>query len=286
MNEGLGSLRLIGVALFFGCTLVGCFAIVANPSSAPNRAMRAYVRRVNHELDLLFQPRRGQQVLLGQTIVVAALVVVASGLGAPLLLLGVPLACALPLSLLKRRVAERRKRIAEHLPGFATTLANALKSAPNLVGALSQSQKLSPPGLDQELGLAIREIEVGSSLDQALARMGRRIRSSDFDSIAAGILIGKRVGGNLPQILETLSTTLREIARLEGVMRTRTAEGRTQAAALAVFPGVLILAFGALRPGHFDPLLDRVVGWVVVVAAVTLWVGSAVVARKILSVEV
>ena len=128
-------------------------------------------------------------------------------------------------------------------------------------------------------------MRVGSTLDQAVLFMAGRIGSRRVDS-ALSALIGRQIGGNLPKILDTTAGSLREMARLEGVVRTKTAEGKAQLWVLAVFPIVLMLAFNAVKDGYFDPLTQSVTGYVVVTMALVFWVASLVVARRILDVDI
>jgi tight adherence protein B len=99
------------------------------------------------------------------------------------------------------------------------------------------------------------------------------------------ILITRQVGGHLPEVLETLAASLREMARLAGVLRTKTAEGRIQFLVVSLVPPVLVLFFGKLRPGHFEPLFASHTGLVICVIAALLWAGSVLLARKVLAVQ-
>ena len=100
------------------------------------------------------------------------------------------------------------------------------------------------------------------------------------------MLIGRQIGGNLPKILDSTAGSLREMSRLEGVVRTKTAEGRAQLWVLAITPGVLILAFDAVKDGYFEPLTESATGFVIIVIGVGLWLASIVTARRILDVDI
>jgi len=140
--------------------------------------------------------------------------------------------------------------------------------------------------MDEEIRLALKEIRVGTTIDQALLNMSARIRSPQLDATLAGILIGRQVGGDLPRILETTAETLREIARLQGVVRSKTAEGKAQLAVLAVFPAFLLVVFDLASPGYFSPLTHSFVGWIVILIAVGFWVTSIAMARGVLMVDI
>jgi tight adherence protein B len=183
----------------------------------------------------------------------------------------------------------RRRRVValeEQLDGFLLALSNALKATPSVGDAFQSLVAVLADPMRQEVATAIKEMRVGATLDQALVLMASRVDSRPLDSALSAILIGRQVGGNLPKILDSTASSLREMARLEGVVRTKTAEGKTQLWVLAFFPLVLILAINAISPGNFDPLTQSVVGYVLVGIAILLWGGALVAARKILAVDI
>ncbi len=175
--------------------------------------------------------------------------------------------------------------IEDQLDGFLMALANALKATPSISNAFISVQQLLPSPLKEEVGLATKEMRVGSTLDQALLNMAGRVGSRQLDSALSAVLIGRQIGGDLPRILETTSSTLREMARLEGVVSSKTAEGKAQAWVLAIFPFALVFGINALSPGYFDPLTNSVIGWGISLLAGTFWGASLLVARKVLAVD-
>ena len=190
---------------------------------------------------------------------------------------------ALYLEQIRRR---RVRAIEAKIDGFVLTLANALKATPSIGNALAYTQPLLAPPLDAEVALALKEMRLGNTVDQALLSMAGRIRSTQLDAALSGLLIGRQVGGDLPKILEKTAETLREMARLQGVVRSKTAEGKAQLAVLAVFPAVILLLFDTVSKGYFDPLTRSIFGWAVIGISIALWVASLLMARKILAVDI
>lgn len=285
MSSALYLLRGCVLAFAFVAISVAAHVLASDPASLPRRSFAAYVARLDRDLDLLFRPRRGRRIALTQAASIVALAVLAAATGL-WALVGAALVVALaPRLWLARAVTRKRREIEQRLPGVARTLANSLRATPNLVAAIEQTQRLCPPGLDRELELVLEEMHVGSTLEPALLRMGARVRSNDLDAILTAILITRQVGGHLPEVLETLAASLREMARLAGVLRTKTAEGRIQFLVVALVPPVLVLFFGKLRPGHFEPLFVSHTGLVICVIATLLWAGSVLIARKVLAVQ-
>jgi tight adherence protein B len=280
-------LQYLGVALLGGAVFLGSWALGTHRQSLPYRYWARYVGHLERRLRGLFaHDVSGAVIARAQCAALVLAIAAALYLGRAESYLALPVVAAAPALVLERRRVARRKGVEAALDGFITTLANALKSTPSIGSALVYAQPLIPAPLDEELGLALKEIRVGSTVDEALLNMGARIRSMPLDATLSGILIGRQVGGDLTTILETTASTLREMARLHGVLRSKTAEGKGQLIVLAVFPAVILMAFDMVSPGYFDPLTSSAFGYAVIVLSTALWIGAVAVARKILAVDI
>jgi tight adherence protein B len=286
MNIEPWALGYLGAALMGVAVLLLGWSIVSHRQSLPYRYWARYVGHLEKRLRGLFELKAsGAAIARAQVAAIVLVLAAAIYLGRPEVYLAVPIVAAAPVLVLEQRRVARRKAVEAGMDGFITTLANALKSTPSIGSALAYAQPLIPPPLDEELGLALEEIRVGSTVDEALMNMGARIRSLPLDATLSGILIGRQVGGDLTTILETTAATLREMARLHGVLRSKTAEGKGQLMVLAVFPALILVAFDMTSPGYFDPLTTSAVGYVVIVIGTSLWIGAVALARKILAVN-
>ena len=115
--------------------------------------------------------------------------------------------------------------------------------------------------------------------------MSARVGSRSLDTALSAVLIGLRVGGNLPVVLERTAASIREMNRLMGVVRTKTSEARAQLWVLALFPLFIVGAFSAMSPGFFDPLQTSLYGKIAMGIAMTLWLAALAVARKVMQVD-
>ena len=181
---------------------------------------------------------------------------------------------------------ERVLAIERQLDGFLLALANALKSTPSIGAAFQSIQAVIQPPMQQEVDLAVKEMKVGSTLDQALLHMATRVGSRQLDSALSSILIGRQVGGNLPKVLETTSSTLREMARLDGVIRTKTAEGKMQLYVIGFMPLVLTTMFNNIFPGYLETLTASIIGYTILIVAAGMWLSGLLLARKVLSIDI
>ncbi|MFO0677795.1 MAG: type II secretion system F family protein [Polyangiaceae bacterium] len=275
-----------GVACLLGGTLAASFLLVADPAGAPRRYWARYVTFLERKLRRMFVWTSGLSIVLAQVVAVFFVVALHIAIDLPFWFLLVALILGLPVLWIERMRRSRVVEIESQIDGFVLAVANALKATPSLGDALRSVVSLTRDPLRQELELAMKEVRLGSSLDQSLLLLASRVGSRQLDSALSAILIGRQVGGNLPRVLETTANSLREMHRLEGVVRTKTAEGKMQLWVLALFPFVIIFALSSVSPGYFDALTESLVGYVLVAVATACWAASLVLARKILAVDV
>ena len=261
-------------------------AMVTNPASLPRRTWTLYVTHLERKLRDMFLTTRGSTIAVSQVIVIVAIVAIRLLSGVSYLEWFVPVVAALPAVYIERMRRSRIKAIEKQVEPFILSLASALKTTPSIGNALASVHALLSPPLQDEIGLVLKEMRVGNTLEQSLLNFGGRIPIVELDATLASILIGRQVGGNLPVILDTTASTLREMARLAGVMRTKTASGRMQVLVLFLAPPLVVLGFDWMSPTYFDRLTTSALGVILVIVATVLWLGSVILARKIVQVEV
>ena len=136
----------------------------------------------------------------------------------------------------------------------------------------------------------LRKFKAAAQHLEPMFKVGKAGLSEGFvrsvDTALSAVLIGRTVGGNLPRVLETTAGSLREMQRLEGVIRSKTADGRMQLYVIGAMPAVLVVLMNVVWPGYFNPLTDNIIGYVIVVGVVIMWASAIVVARKVLAVDI
>jgi tight adherence protein B len=243
------------------------------------------VRRLDARLRRLFLPPRAATIVTTQalaTLACGALVIVTRR---PLIAAALPIIALTPHVYLTRLEKQRLQRIEAKVDAFTVALANALRATPNVARALATVARTLSSPLNQELELTLRELRVGSTLDQALTDLSARASSTTLDTTVSALLIGRRVGGDVPAILDETGASVREITRLQSVLRAKTADARVQTFVLAAFPVGVVVVFEFLSPGYFAPLVESAFGSLVAVAALGLWLAALVLCRSILRVE-
>jgi tight adherence protein B len=276
-----GGLSFVAFGIF-----LAVWASTAAESSVVWRLWGRYTVGLERKLRPMFIWTPGQSIAFGQFGALFLLLVVHVLVDIPFWFVGIFVIAFAPtihIDLLRKK---RIQEIERQLDGFLLALANALKSTPSIGAAFQSVAPVIQPPMRQEVELAIKEMKVGSTLDQALLHMAARVGSRQLDSALSALLIGRQVGGNLPKILETTSATLREMSRLEGVIKTKTAEGKMQLRVIGVMPLVLAIALNYSFPGYTDLLTQSVTGYGLAFAIAGCWIGSLILARKVLSIDI
>jgi tight adherence protein B len=179
----------------------------------------------------------------------------------------------------------RVQRIEEQLDGWLLSLANSLRACGSLGDAMASSVAIVQAPIQEEVDLVLKECRLGSPLDQSLEAMARRVDSRVVAGALLALRVARNTGGDLPVMLERASSTLREVARLEGVVRAKTAEGKAQAVMVSAIPVPLVALVHFIAPDFFAPL-TTLAGKLVVAVAALLWAVSVWVAVRIAAVDV
>ncbi len=276
-----GGVLLCAIALF-----ILTLAAFGDRNSLVYRYWARYTSSIERKLRPMFIFTPGRVIAGGQVAVIFVLIVLELTVELPFFPAWIIATVAFPLLQIESMRRKRLEAIEKQLDGFLLALANALKAIPSVGAAFNSVIPILQSPMREEVELASKEMKVGSSLDQALLHMAARISSRQVDSALSAILIGRQVGGNLGRVLETTAASIREMARLDGVIRTKTAEGKMQLGVIAVMPFALVLGLGYSSPGYFDPLQQSVSGYMASAMAGGCWIGALIWARKILAVDI
>jgi tight adherence protein B len=275
--------------LAFVFLAIGPAALFVYVFVVPTGPMRVMVQRYTDHLDrqlrFLRSPGNGKQILawqLGAGIFVAVL----AYFFAPVIGMLEFLVLAGPFLQIRQLREKRVIRLEQQLDGWLLMLANALKAVPSIGDALASSQALLHAPIAQELDVVLKEYKLGTPLDLALRNMAERVKSRVITTAVTMLQVARRTGGDLPATLETSAASLRELARLEGVVRTKTADGRNQAMVVGALPLVVIVMLYFVQPDLLMPLFRSLKGNIILGCAIALWAGAMAAAMKILKVDI
>jgi tight adherence protein B len=201
------------------------------------------------------------------------------------LVLGV-LGFTLPMVWVKVRKSRRQTAITAQLAETLQLIANALRSgfAFNQAVELASNQLDSP--IKDELDNFLRDISLGARTEDALTAMVVRSGSIDLEMLVTTILVQRTTGGNLSEVLDNVSETIRERSRLRGDIKALTATQRLTGQILAIYPIALGALLFALAPSLMKVLITEEVGRIMMAIAISLQVLGALAIRRILSLDV
>lgn len=161
---------------------------------------------------------------------------------------------ALPMMFLAYRKWQRRLRIESQLPDVLDSISRAMQAGNSFTGSLSVVARDTVEPLGAELRLVSEEINFGSSTRDALMAMADRLDSMDIRYFVIAVLIHAQTGGNLTDLLRSLSGLIRDRQRLRKLGRALSAEGRLSAWILVVMPFVTAVMLHFVNPQFMSQL--------------------------------
>ena len=249
------------------------------------RALLSYQARLERHTSFLLVTYGGRDVVRVQWLAVGAcLVLFLSIQHVVLVVLALVFTVLPPFALWKRHLA-RVTRLESQLDTWLLMLANALKATSSVGEAIASTAKLVPRPFSEEVDLLVKELRLGVPLHRALTEAGARIGSGSVSGALMMIVVARQTGGDLSNTLERAAAALREAARLEGVLRTKTAEGRGQVVVLSLVPFVLCIVIAWLDRSWFDPLVHQSYGRGILGACALAWTMAALWAHHIVGTE-
>ena len=165
-------------------------------------------------------------------------------------------------------------------------IANSLRTGYSFMQALDMvAQEMRPP-ISTEFGRAVKEMNLGVPVENALGNLAKRIDSEDLDLVLTSVLIQRQVGGNLSEVLDNIARTIRERVRIRGEIRTMTAQGRISGIIISLLPIALGLVIYTMNPGYVRVLFVHPIGQLMLGVAVVGQIIGVFVIRRIVDIEV
>jgi tight adherence protein B len=166
-------------------------------------------------------------------------------------------------------------------------MSNGLRAGYSVLQAMESVATELPPPICDEFRRVVQEMQLGVGMEQALSNMLRRIDSEDLDLMITAVNVQREVGGNLADILDVISFTIRERVRIKGEVRTLTSQGRMSGYVIGFLPFGLALLLMVLNRSYIMQVFESgACGWIMVILTVVL-VGAGMFAmNKITDIEV
>ena len=166
-------------------------------------------------------------------------------------------------------------------------LVNGLRSGYSILQAMEAVGHELPQPVSGEFDRVVKEVQLGLTLEQSLQNMLRRVKSDDLDLMVTAINVQREVGGNLAEILEVISHTIRERVRIKGEVRVLTAQGMLTGYVITGLPIAITLLLYVMNREYISRLWSgHICGWVMIAAGVILISSGFIIIQKIVHIEV
>jgi tight adherence protein B len=247
-----------------------------------------YDERLQTQLD-----RAGWQVRATEftTIRIVAILVGLAGMWALtgsflLALVGGVLGLLGPGLVLSNAKTRRQAKFMKQLPDTLQLLAGTLKAGYGVLQAIDTVVKEVEEPTSTEFQRALTEARLGLPLEDSLGDMAERVDSDDFRWVVVAMNIQRQVGGNLAELLETVSATLRGREQVRRQISALSAEGKLSAIVLIALPFVIVGFMLVANQEYLAPLLTTALGLMMLGVVSVLMVAGMIWIRKMIAIDV
>jgi len=182
--------------------------------------------------------------------------------------------------------AQRLKKFNDQLGDTINLLVNGIRSGYSMPQAMETVGRDMPPPISEEFRRVTLEIGLGIALEDSLQHMLRRVNSGDLDLMITAINVAYEVGGNLAEILDIISHTIRERVRIQGEIKTLTAQGQITGYVLSGLPFALTGILYALNREYMGRMFTTTCGWIMAGVAILIIALGFMAMQKITKIEV
>ncbi len=229
---------------------------------------------------------------VGEFLTLTATVSIAGGLifyvmkRAFLIPVGVLVGFFLPRMYVGFRKSARLKAFNNQLGDALNLMVNSLRAGYSSTQAMESIANEMPPPISEEFGRVVLEMQLGVPFDTAMANLLRRMPSADMDLIITAMSVQREVGGNLAEVLDSISFTIRERVRIKGEIKAMTSQGRITGTMVTLIPFALGVFIGAVNPKYIGHLFSDPCGWIMIGIGIAMIGFGYFVMNKIVSIEV
>lgn len=168
--------------------------------------------------------------------------------------LAAPIAGSLPFLYLLSKRHRRLQQFEQQLPDALDMMVRSMRAGFALTGAIQGVAEQMPDPVGYEFGRLFEEMQLGLDLVEALSGLRRRVPTEDTAFFCTAMTIQRNAGGNLTEVLDRLSETVRERFKLLRHARVLSAQHRWSAIFVGLSPVAFAVIIGLMNPGYFDAL--------------------------------
>lgn len=202
------------------------------------------------------------------------------------LIIGVVVGFLLPKWWVRKKERERMDNFNDGLEDMITTMIGSLRAGFSFAQAFKTVAEESEAPMKDEIEIVLKEMQYGTSVEDALENLKERMPSDDLDLVIQSILIQRQIGGNLAVILETIVQTIRDRRKIQRQIRTLTAQGRLSGMVIGILPIALGFVLYLIEPEYIGTLFHNQIGIFMVIGAAISGLIGLIMIRRITRIEV
>lgn len=192
----------------------------------------------------------------------------------------------IPTMYLNYLIQKRFLEFSRQFPDALNLMASSLRAGHPLFASLEVVTNEMPKPISTVFETAQTDISLGIDTKDAFLSMAKVMpKSIDLRFFITAVLIQKEVGGNLAELLDSLSDIIRERFKLMGQLRVQTAQTRLSGMVIAVVPVFVLLGIFFMNPEYVKPLFDTNDGQIALCVAIVLMIVGFLVIRKVSEIE-
>lgn len=192
----------------------------------------------------------------------------------------------IPKVIISRRKKERIKLFDEQLNEGTMIISNSLKAGYSFLQAIAAVSEETKDPFSKEFKKLLKEMSLGISEEIALQNMLNRMPSDDLRLIVNAILIQKDIGGNLSEILDNISNTIRERQKIQNEIKTLTAQGKLAGSIVMAIPFFLGFIIYLFNKEYMMPLFTTPLGLGMIIAAFINQILGLIMIKKIIKIDI
>lgn len=203
-----------------------------------------------------------------------------------LMLLGFVLGFRIPDLFVETIRKKRAKQLNDQLPQALSLISNGLRAGFSFPQAMAVVGREMEAPIADEFSKVLRDNSYGKNMDEALLDLSKRTADEDLDIFITTLLIHLQVGGDLSEILDTISETIRERVKLKGDIRTMTAQSQMSAVVIGLLPVAIAAAMFVINPSYIGSLFTDPLGLMMIGVAGAMILFGAFILTRIVKVKI
>jgi tight adherence protein B len=192
----------------------------------------------------------------------------------------------LPVLIVARIRAQRLRLFGEQLPDSLDLVRSALQAGHGLVAAIQVVGDTFPDPVASEFRYIVEEVRLGLPFRDALYNLAARVPDPNVPILVVGILTAQDVGGNMAEVIDNITYTIRERAKLQRDIQVMTAQGRLSGLVLTALPFVVGTFMFLRNPEYFGPMVTRRTGQMWLLYGVVSLLAGHIMVRRIVRIQV